>query len=74
MSLEKHAAYVHVNHILTLHMYIACCNLEIMFSSLFIYYPGRKTHNNEVITITTNISYHCCFGLQLRVMENSLYH
>ena len=39
MSLDKHAVYIHVNHILTVHMYVICCNWEIMFSS---YYPGRK--------------------------------
>ena len=38
----------------TLHAYITCCYWEITFSSLFIYYPGRETHNNKVIA-TTNI-------------------
>ena len=65
--------FLRSGHILTLHMYITCCNWEIMFSSLFIHYPGRITHKNEVIT-TRNISYHYCSGLQLHVMANSLYH
>ena len=44
------AIFLRSGHILTLHMYITCCNWEIMFSSLFIYYPGRITYKNEVIT------------------------
>ena len=46
------ASLVYIDHILTLHMYITCYNWEITFFSLFLYYPGRKTHNYEDITIT----------------------
>ena len=68
MSLDKLDAYLHVKHTLTLHMCITCCNREIMFVSLFVLLSREKTHTNEVITSTTNISYYWCSGLQLRVM------
>ena len=49
--LDKHATYVNVNHILTLHIRISQVATG---KSHFPYYPWRITHNSEVIT-TTNI-------------------
>ena len=54
--LDKLAVYVSVNHILTLHMQITCCNWEHMLSFLFIYYPGRKHIIMKLFSTTININ------------------